>query len=105
MSTEADAICGVPYGEVSGERTNRRNGYRNRSFDTRVGTLDVAIRSCGRARATQAGCWSRAGHAEKALTAMIATSYLLGVSTRRVEKLVEALGIAKLSKLQVLRAG
>jgi transposase-like protein len=43
MSAEADALCGAPYGQPSPERTNTRNGYRHRDFDTRVGTLDVAI--------------------------------------------------------------
>ena len=43
MSAEADAVCGAPYGEPSPERTNVRNGYRHRDFDTRAGTLDVAI--------------------------------------------------------------
>ena len=43
MSAEADAVCGAPYGESSPERTNVRNGYRHRDFDTRAGTLDVAI--------------------------------------------------------------
>lgn len=44
VSAEADAICGAPYGERSEERTNRRNGYREREFDTRAGTLAVQIR-------------------------------------------------------------
>ena len=43
MSAEADALCGAPYGQPSPDRTNTRNGYRHRDFDTRVGTLDVAI--------------------------------------------------------------
>ena len=43
MSAEADAVCGAPYGESSPERTNLCNGYRHREFDTRAGTLDVAI--------------------------------------------------------------
>ena len=43
MSAEADAICGAPYGMSSPERVNVRNGYRHRDFDTRVGTMDVAI--------------------------------------------------------------
>ena len=43
MSAEADAVCGAGYGEVSPDRTNMRNGYRHREFDTRAGTLDVAI--------------------------------------------------------------
>ena len=45
MSAEADAICGAPYGERSPERTNSRNGYRTRDFDTRTGTMEVAIPS------------------------------------------------------------
>jgi hypothetical protein len=43
MSAEADAICGAPYGMPSPERVNTRNGYRHRDFDTRTGTIDVAI--------------------------------------------------------------
>src|SRR3712207_8092995 len=43
MSAEADAVCGAAYGARSPERTNTRNGYRSREFDTRAGTLDVAI--------------------------------------------------------------
>jgi putative transposase len=43
MSAEADAVCGAGYGESSPERINVRNGYRMREFDTRAGTLDVAI--------------------------------------------------------------
>ena len=43
MSAEADAVCGAPYGLPSSERVNSRNGYRHRDFDTRAGTLDVAI--------------------------------------------------------------
>jgi putative transposase len=42
MSAEADAICGAPYGERSGQRANRRNGYRERGFDTRAGTTRSA---------------------------------------------------------------
>ena len=43
MGAEADAVCGAPYGVPSPDRTNQRNGYRHREFDTRAGTLDVAI--------------------------------------------------------------
>ena len=48
MSAEADAICGASYGQPSPERTNVRNGYRHREFDTRAGTLDVAIGEAAR---------------------------------------------------------
>ena len=43
MSAEADAICGAPWGEVSPERVNRRNGYRARPWDTRAGTVEVKV--------------------------------------------------------------
>jgi putative transposase len=43
MSAQADAMCGAPYGERSTERTNRRNGYRAREFDTRVGTMELLV--------------------------------------------------------------
>lgn len=43
MGAEADALCGAGYGQRSSERTNSRNGYRHREFDTRAGTLDLAI--------------------------------------------------------------
>jgi putative transposase len=43
MSAEADAVCGAPYGQVSEDRVNRRNGYRDRRWDARVGSIEVAI--------------------------------------------------------------
>lgn len=43
MSAEADALCGASYGERSDERVNRRNGYRDRDFDTRVGTIELRV--------------------------------------------------------------
>ena len=43
MGADADALCGAGYGERSPDRVNSRNGYRHRDFDTRVGTLDVAV--------------------------------------------------------------
>lgn len=43
LSAEADGVCGADYGQVSPDRTNRRNGYRHRDFDTRAGTVDVAV--------------------------------------------------------------
>ena len=50
MGAEADALCGATFGERSTERTNQRNGYRNRQFDTRTGSLDLAIRCRGMVR-------------------------------------------------------
>ena len=56
MGAEADALCGANYGERSSERANQRNGYRRRQFDTRTGTLDLAIPNCGRAPISPIGC-------------------------------------------------
>jgi mutator family transposase len=60
MSAEADAVCGAPYGESSPERTNVRNGYRHREFDTRAGTWTWRSRSCARAATSRTGCSSAA---------------------------------------------
>jgi putative transposase len=101
MSAEADAVCGAGYGEVSPERVNTRNGYRHREFDTRAGTLDVAIPKLRSGSYFPDWLLERRRRAERALTTVVATCYLLGVSTRRMEKLVESLGITRLSKSQV----
>jgi putative transposase len=101
MSAEADAICGAPYGVSSPERTNVRNGYRVRDFDTRVGAVDVAIPKLRAGWYFPDWLLERRRRAETALTSVVATCYLLGVSTRRMEKLVESLGITRLSKSQV----
>ena len=101
MSAEADAICGAPYGERSPERTNSRNGYRTRDFDTRTGTMEVAIPKLREGSYFPDWLLERRRRAERALTTVVATCYLLGVSTRRMEKLVETLGITRLSKSQV----
>jgi transposase-like protein len=101
MSAEADAVCGADYGERSEARTNIRNGYRSREFDTRAGTLDVAIPKLRAGSYFPDWLLERRRRAERALTTVVATCYLLGVSTYRMEKLVESLGITRLSKSQV----
>jgi putative transposase len=101
MSAEADAVCGAAYGERSPERVNVRNGYRHRDFDTRAGTLDVAIPKLRSGSYFPDWLLERRRRAERALTTVVATCYLLGVSTRRMERLVESLGITRLSKSQV----
>ncbi|MBB5471353.1 IS256 family transposase [Cellulomonas hominis] len=103
MGAEADAICGADYGSRSAERTNVRNGYRHRDFDTRVGTMDVAIPKLRAGTYFPDWLLERRRRAEAALTSVVATCYLLGVSTRRMDKLVESLGITRLSKSQVSR--
>jgi putative transposase len=103
MSAEADALAGAPYGTSSPERVTTRNGYRHRDFDTRAGTIDVAIPKLRQGSYFPDWLLERRRRAEAALTSVVATSYLLGVSTRRMEKLVETLGISSLSRSQVSR--
>jgi transposase-like protein len=101
MSAEADAVCGAPYGQRSEERTNSRNGYRAREWDTRAGTVELAVPKLRQGSYFPDWLLQHRRRAEQALVSVVATSYLLGVSTRRVEKLVEQLGVAQLSKSQV----
>ena len=101
LSAEADVVCGAEYGTTSPERTNRRNGYRHRDFDTRAGTIDVSIPKLRQGSYFPEWLLERRKRAERALTSVVATCYLLGVSTRRMDKLVASLGITSLSKSQV----
>ncbi len=101
MGAEADAVCGAPFGVRSEERTNTRNGYRAREWDTRTGTVNLAIPKLRQGSYFPDWLLERRRRAEAALVTVVATSYLLGVSTRRMEKLVETLGITRLSKSQV----
>jgi transposase-like protein len=101
MSAEAEAVCGAGYGERSSERTNTRNGYRRRGWDTRAGSIDLAIPRLRQGSYFPDWLLERRRRAEAALVTVVATSSLLGVSTRRMEKLAETLGITQLSKSQV----
>ncbi len=101
LSADADLVCGASYGTVSDDRVNRRNGYRHRDFDTRAGTIDVAIPKLRQGAYFPEWLLERRRRAEAALTTVVATSYLLGVSTRRMDDLVKTLGITGLSKSQV----
>lgn len=101
LSAQADSVCGAGYGERSSERVNSRNGYRHRDLDTRVGTLDVAVPKLREGSLYPEWLLERRKRAERALTSVVATCYLLGVSTRRMDKLVQTLGITGLSKSQV----
>jgi putative transposase len=103
LSAEADAVCGAEYGMASPERVNHRNGYRHRDLDTRVGTIDVAIPKLRTGSYFPEWLLERRKRAEAALISVVATCYLLGVSTRRMDKLVQTLGITSLSKSQVSR--
>jgi putative transposase len=101
MAAEADAVCGAGYRVRSPERSNSRNGYRHRDFDTRAGTIDVAVPKLRTGSYFPDWLLERRKRAERALTSVVATCYLLGVSTRRMERLVESLGVTRLSKSQV----
>lgn len=101
MNAEVDAVCGAGYRERSDVRVNSRNGYRLRDWDTRAGNMELAIPKLRSGSYFPEWLLERRRRAEQALISVIATSYLLGASTRRVEKLVGQLGIAQLSKSQV----
>src|SRR5919106_936942 len=103
LSAEADAVCGAEWGQPSLERVNQRNGYRHRELDTRVGTVDVAVPKLRQGSYFPEWLLERRKRAESALISVVATCYLLGVSTRRMDKLVQTLGITSLSKSQVSR--
>ena len=83
MPAEADAICGAPYDMPGPDRVNVRNGYRHRDSGTRAGTLDVAIPKLRQGSYFPDWLLERRRRAEAALTSVVATCYLLGVSTRR----------------------
>jgi putative transposase len=101
MGAEVDALCGAGYGERSPDRVNARNGYRLRPWDTRLGSMTVAIPKLREGTYYPGWLLEPRRRAERALVAVIAESYVLGVSTRKVEDLVQTLGIARLSKSQV----
>jgi putative transposase len=101
MGAEVEALCGAGYGERSAERMNTRNGYRPRPWDTRLGTIDLAISKLRQGTYFPGWLLEPRRRAERALVAVVAESYVLGVSTRKVEDLVQTLGIARLSKSQV----
>jgi transposase-like protein len=100
MDADVEVRCGAGYGEVTPDRVNSRNGYRRRDWDTRAGTIELAIPKLRHGSYFPAFLEHRR-RAERALASVVATSYLLGVSTRRVEKLAASLGVQGLSKSQV----
>jgi transposase-like protein len=101
MGAEADALCGAAYGERHPERTNRRNGYRERAWDTRLGTIALPIPKLRQGSYFPEWLLEPRRRAERALVQVVAEAYLLGVSVRRIETLVQTLGIDRLSKSRV----
>jgi transposase-like protein len=98
MDAEVDALCGASHGERHPERMNRRNGYRERSWDTRTGTIELALPKLRTGSYFPDWLLTPRKRSEQALVAAIADAYLAGVSTRRVDKLVRSLGIEGIFK-------
>ena len=103
MNAEVDSMCNAAYGQRTPERTNSRNGYRERDFDTRVGSIDLAIPKLRSGSYYPEWLLTPRRRAERALVAVVTESYVLGISTRRVDGLVKALGVESISKSQVSR--
>ena len=102
MGAEASVQAGSGYGERSPDRVTQRNGYRSRSWDTRVGTMELRIPKL-RDGSYFPSLLEPRRRSEKALLAVIQQAYVEGVSTRRVDDLVKALGCEGISKSQVSR--
>lgn len=101
MGAEANGLCGAPYRETSEDRINCRNGYRERRWDTRVGTIDLAIPKLRKGSYFPEWLLAPRRRSERALVQVVSECYVRGVSTRRVDGLVRALGLEGMSKSQV----
>jgi transposase-like protein len=101
MGADVDGICGAGYGEISPDRVNMRNGYRQRRWDTRVGSINLAIPKLRRGSYFPAWLLEPRRRAEKALMQVVTEAYVCGVSTRKMEGLVQALGLDSISRAQV----
>jgi putative transposase len=102
MQLETEGLCGAAPGERTAERRNQRNGYRDRDWETRAGTVELRIPKLRRGSYFPAFLEPRR-MAEKALTAVIQEAYIQGISTRSVDELVKAMGMEGISKSQVSR--
>src|SRR5574340_1007298 len=102
MEHEVGQVAGASFGERSVERLAQRNGYRPRGFDTRVGTIELAIPRLRKGTYFPSFLEPRK-RSEQALVAVVAEAYVNGVSTRKVERLVEQLGIESMSRSTVSR--
>jgi putative transposase len=100
MEADVDGLIGAGRHERSSERATWRNGYRDRSLDTRVGTLNLKIPKL-RAGSYFPGFLEPRKMVEKALVAVIQEAWIGGVSTRRVDELVQAMGMTGISKSTV----
>src|ERR1700710_2799146 len=102
MELEVGGLTGAAYGEKSAERLVQRNGYRDRDWETRAGTVELRIPKL-RKGSYFPGFLEPRWMSEKALTAVIQEAYIQGISTRSVDDLVKAMGMDGISKSQVSR--
>nr|WP_302910842.1 IS256 family transposase [Neorhizobium galegae] len=102
MALEVGAVTGAGYGEKSALRVAQRNGYRDRDWETRAGTVELRIPKL-RTGSYFPSFLEPRRMAEKALTAVIQEAYIQGISTRSVDDLVKAMGMSGISKSQVSR--
>ena len=102
MEMEVGALTGAALNEKNPDRLAQRNGYRNRDWDTRAGTVELRIPKL-RKGSYFPGFLEPRRLAEKALTAVIQEDYIQGISTRSVDDLVKAMGMTGISKSQVSR--
>src|SRR5512134_328471 len=102
MELEVQGLTGAGHGERSPERLAQRNGYRDRDWATRAGTVELRIPKL-RKGSYFPGFLEPRRVAEKALTAVIQEAYVQGISTRSVDELVKAMGMSGISKSQVSR--
>ena len=102
MDLEVGALTGAGYGEKSADRLAQRNGYRDRDWETRAGTVELRIPKL-RKGSYFPGFLEPRRLAEKALTAVVQEAYIQGISTRSVDDLVKAMGMSGISKSQVSR--
>jgi putative transposase len=102
MEMDTESLCAAAYGERTADRANSRNGYRERLWETRAGSVDLKIPKL-RKGSYFPGFLEPRRTAEKALAAVIQEAYIQGVSTRSVDELVKAMGMSGISKSQVSR--
>src|SRR6478735_887309 len=100
MEADVEGVIGAARNERSGELATFRNGYRKRALDTRLGTLNLKIPKL-RTGAYFPGFLEPRRTVEKALVAVIQEAWIAGVSTRRVDDLVQAMGLSGISKSSV----
>lgn len=103
MDADAQDTCGATRGERSEARENSRNGYRPRTLRTAAGDLELAIPKLRRGTYYPEGILGRYTRVEASMVALVREMYVAGVSTRKVERVAEGLGVSSLSSSEVSR--